>query len=94
MANRELQEWLGLTVADVLVYVGAAALVGVYLVPNATAQVALAVLAVGLALVACPLGMKSDPAVSKFTNAVKLVTYPLVVLIFIGAILYRYLATP
>src|SRR5262245_43634226 len=87
MANRELQEWLGVTYADLLVYLGVAALVGVYLVPNATAQIALAALGLGLAIAACPLGMKADPAFSRFTNVVKLLTYPLVVLIFIGAIL-------
>jgi hypothetical protein len=90
MANRELQEWLGLTFADLLVYLGVAAIVGVYLVPNATAQIALAAVGLGLAIAACPLGMKVDPAVSRFTNLVKLLSYPLVVLIFIAAILFRY----
>ena len=90
MANRELQEWLGLTLADLLVYLGVAAIVGVYLVPNATAQMALAALGLGLALAACPVGMKADPAVSRFTNVVKLLSYPFVVLVFVAAIAIRY----
>jgi hypothetical protein len=36
--------------------------------------------------------MKTDPAVSKFTNFVKLLSYPLVVLMFVRVILSRYLA--
>ena len=90
MANRELREWLGLTLADLLVYIGIAAIVGMYLVPNATAQMALAGLGLVLAVAACLLGMKADPAVSKFTNVVKLLSYPIVVLIFIAAIVFRY----
>jgi hypothetical protein len=94
MANRELREWLGLTLADLLVYLGIAAIVGMYLVPNATAQMALAALGLALAIAACPLGMKADPAVSEFTNIVKLLTYPIVVLIFIAAIVFRYVLHP
>jgi hypothetical protein len=85
-----LQEWLGLTFADLLVYLGVAAIVGMYLVPNTTAQIALGALGLGLAIAACPFGMKADPAVSKFTNLVKLLSYPFVVLVFIAAILFRY----
>lgn len=90
MANRELQEWLGLTLADLLVYLGIAAIVGMYLVPNAMAQMALAGLGLALAIAACPLGMKADPAVSRFTNVVKLLSYPIVVLVFVAAIVLRY----
>jgi len=46
MANRELREWLGITFADLLVYVGAAAIVAMFFVSNPTVDVALAVFGV------------------------------------------------
>ncbi|MBN9520306.1 hypothetical protein J0H58_17545 [bacterium] len=91
MSNRELREWLGLTLADLLVYLAVAAIVAMFIVTDPTADAVLAVVGVGLALAACPFGMKPDPKVSGFTNGVKLVSYPACVLLAAGAIAVHYL---
>ena len=88
--NRELMEWLGITPADLLVYLAIAAIGAMFFVHDATLDLVLAVAGVVLALAACPLGMARDPAVSKFTNAVKLVSYPLVVAIALAAVAVHY----
>lgn len=88
--NRELREWLGLTWADLLVYLALAAAVGLFFVKDATADIALAATAIILAAAACPLGMKRDPAVSEFTNGVKLMSYPLYLLLIIAAVAAHY----
>jgi hypothetical protein len=90
MASRELLEWLGITFADLLTYLAAAAVTATYFLSDATPNIALAVLGVGLSLAACPLGMKPEPRVSGFTNGVKLVAYPVCVLLVVGAIVVRY----
>lgn len=90
MANRELREWLGLTLADLLEYLAAAAVVAIYFVKDPTADVVLAVAGVVLAVAACPLGMRRDPEVSGFTNAVKLAAYPVCVLLAVGAVVVHY----
>ena len=36
MANRELREWLGLTLADLIVYLGTAAIVAMFVVKDRT----------------------------------------------------------
>lgn len=87
----ELREWLGLTAADLLVYLAAAAIGGMYYVSNPAGDIALAVAGVVLSLLACPLGMKRDPEVSDFTNFVKKVAYPGCVLLAIAAIAAHYL---
>jgi len=91
MTNRELREWLGITLADLLVYLAVAAVVAMFFVSNPMAEVVLAVLGVVLAVAACPIGMKRDPDVSNFTNSVKLASYPVCVLLVIGAIVIHYL---
>lgn len=90
MANRELQ-WLGITVADLLVYLAAAAIAGMFFVSNPTVDVVLAGVGVVLSLAACPFGMKRDPDVSGFTNTVKLVSYPIFVVLAGGAIVVHYI---
>jgi hypothetical protein len=90
MANHELREWLGVKPADLLAYVGIAAVVAMFYVTDATMDMGLAALGVVLAIAACPIGMKANPQLSKFTNAVKLVSYPLVVLGLLVAIGFHY----
>src|SRR5262245_4306039 len=82
--NRELMEWLGITFADLLVYLAVAAVVAMFFISNLAANVALGFVALALSIAACPLGMKRDPGVSDFTNAVKWVAYPACVLLVIG----------
>lgn len=91
MAKRGLREWLGLTPADFLVYMAAAAVGAMYFVKDVTAAAVLAVAAVVLAVAACPLGMKRDPEVSGVTNAIKRVSYPACVLLAVGAIVFHYM---
>jgi hypothetical protein len=91
VADNELREWLGLTPADLLVYLAAAAVVALFFVSDPTADALLAVAGVGLALAACPLGMTRDPLVSDFTNGVKLVSYPACVLMAATAVAVHYL---
>lgn len=88
--NRELMEWLGLTRADLLVYLSIAALVPMFLVRDATARALLALAAVALAVAACPIGMKRDPKVSGFTNAVKYWSYPVWLLIVLASVAAHY----
>lgn len=90
MANRELLEWLGITFADLLVYLAVAVIAAMFFVSNPIADMVLAVVGVGLTIAACPLGMKRDPKVSGFTNNVKLVAYPVCVLLAVGAIVAHY----
>jgi signal peptidase I len=90
MNREELREWLGLRKADLLIYVAAAAIIGLYLVHDPTLELALAVLAVLLALAACPLGMRASPQVSGFTNAAKKVAYPIGVVLALFFSGYHY----
>jgi hypothetical protein len=86
----EVLEWLGLKPADMVVALAAVAgLEMLYVTDQATAT-ALAIAAIGLALAACPLGMRHDPEVSAFTNGMKLAAYPLCVLLALGAAAYRF----
>ena len=88
--NRELLEWLGLTPADLLVYLAAAAIAAMFFVHDAATDAVLAVAGVALALASCPLGMARDPEVSATTNAVKRASYPLCVVIAVAAVVVHY----
>jgi hypothetical protein len=88
--NSEVLEWLGLTPADMLVYLSIGAIGVMFFVHDATVDLVLAVAGVGLGLAACPLGMTRDPDVSGFTNAIKRVSYPLYVVLALAAIAVHY----
>jgi hypothetical protein len=90
MDNRELREWLGITAADLFVYLATAAIVVMFFVFHSTASILRAALGVAFAILACPFGMKRDPEVSEFTNAAKLVAYPVCVLFAIAAVVVRF----
>jgi hypothetical protein len=90
VADRELLEWLGITWADLLVYLATGAIAAMFFVSDPTADIVLATLGVALAVAACPLGMKPDPEVSDLTNTIKLVAYPVCVLLAIGAVVVHY----
>ena len=89
-ASRELREWLGLTPADLIVSVAVIALVAMYFVSDPVVDVVLAAIGLLLTVAACPVGMKRDPELSSFTNTAKLVSYPIFVLLGIGAIAAHY----
>lgn len=88
--NRELMEWLGLTPADLLVYLSLGALVPMFFTRDATLDALCALAALALAVAACPIGMKRDPKVSAFTNAVKYWSYPVWLLLAVGTIAAHY----
>ena len=73
--NSELMEWLGLTPADLLIYCAIAAVAAMFFVHDVVVDIVLAIVGVGLALAACPIGMAREPDVSNFTNAIKRGTY-------------------
>ena len=92
MAHKsELLEWFGLTPADLLVYLSAAAVTAMFFVHDTALDLVLAGAGVGLALAACPLGMPRDPDVSPFTNAIKRVSYPLWLAMVLAAIAVHYI---
>ena len=91
MSNRELREWLGITFADLLVYLAVAAIAAMFFVTNPTTDIVLAVVGIALSIAACPFGMKRDPEVSRFTNGVKMVAYPGCVILAVGAIVVHYI---
>ena len=85
--NREWREWLGLTWADLCVYLALGCLVALFIVEDSHADTLLSFAAVGLALWSCRLGMPSDPEYSELTNLFKVLAYPAVlvlVLLVIG----------
>jgi hypothetical protein len=89
-ANPELIEWLGVSFADFLVYLAVGAVLAMFFVSDPTADVVLAVLAVGLSIMACPIGMRRHPKLSRFTNVAKLVSYPGSLLFVVGVIVVHY----
>lgn len=81
MNDRELREWLGLTVADLLVYAALGMIAAMFFLTNPIADAALAAMGFLLSVAACPLGMKRNPEFSDATNLVKLISYPLCVVL-------------
>ncbi len=89
--NSELLEWLGLTPADLLVYLAIAAVGAMFFVHDSAIDLTLAAAGVGLALASCPLGMPRDPDVSNLTNVIKRVSYPLCVVLALVAVAVHYI---
>jgi hypothetical protein len=80
-AKRELREWFGMTRADLMVYNGIGALAVMFVLTNPILDAALALAAVVAMAESCRLGMRRDPMLSGFTNFVKLVSYPSLVVV-------------
>jgi signal peptidase I len=90
MSTEELRTWLGLRLADLLVYLTLIPLVALYLIDQPAVEIGLAVTAVLLAFAACALGMKSSPQVSRAANVGKKIAYPFAVVFVLLAIGYHY----
>lgn len=88
--NAELLEWIGLAPADLAVYVATAALGGMYYWKDPVVDHVLAGVAVLFCLVACAVGMRRKENLSGFTNTVKMISYPLCLLIAVGLIVRNY----
>lgn len=76
-----------------LVYLSIAALVPMFLLDDFATRALLALVAVALAVAACPIGMKRDPNVSGFTNAVKYWSYPVWLLLALATVAVNFLVT-
>lgn len=90
MNRSELREWLGITPADGLVYIASAAIVAMYFAQSAWVDGVLGTIALAGTVAACPLGMKSNPALSAFTNRLKRVAYPICVAVAVLFIWVNY----
>lgn len=90
-SNEELREWFGLTLADGLSYLAIAAVVAMFFVRDPLWDWILATTGVGLSIAACPIGMKRNPKFSEFTNVVKLISYPALVLMLLVAVSVHYM---
>ena len=66
-------------------------MLAMYFVTSAVIDITLAILAILLALIACPFGMKPKAGVSGVTNKVKLLAYPAFVIFIAIGIAYHYL---
>ena len=82
--DRELQEWLGLTPADFLVYIAFILLPVIYFVESGPLDAVLIFVVVVTSVVACFLGMPSDNRLSSFTNINKLIAYPACLIFCLG----------
>ena len=87
--KRELREWMGMTRADLCVYLAFAVLAAMFVVRGATIDMALALGAIAVA--ACYWGMKSDPEFEDITNLFKAITSPAVFLFVMLVIAMHYL---
>jgi hypothetical protein len=86
MNKRELREWLSIAPADIPVWGAGVALGVMYFVKDVTVDIVLSVLVLGLTTLSCFIGMKHDDRVSKFTNLMKKIFYPVSVFLGIVAI--------
>jgi signal peptidase I len=89
-SNEELREWLGLKPADLLVYIATGAIIAMYFV-SPPIDLIFAIGGVVFTLAACPIGMRSSPSVSRFTNRAKKVAYPSCVAIALVFIFFHFL---
>jgi len=89
--KRELTEWLGLTYADMLTYLALGAAIAMFFIRHAGLDVLLAVTAITLSVISCAVGMKRDPQVSDFTNIMKRVGYPFVLVIIAILVAFHYI---
>lgn len=92
--NRELAEWLGLTYADLLVYLAFGSVALMLFVGHAGLDIFLAIAAFTLALFSCPIGMKRNPKLSNFTNTAKRISYPALTVIVALTIAFHYMILP
>lgn len=92
--NTELREWLGLTWADACVYVAFLVALAMFLVGVAWIDAVLAALVVVLAIASCVLGMRQRADVPGYMNVLKLVSYPLTLLLLVGVVVLHYTLWP
>jgi len=77
------KEWLGIKLADLVIYSGFLLLVPVYYSTNKIIDVSFLVIGFALCIVSCWLGMKPHPELGKTNNAIKLLAYPACTILFL-----------
>ena len=82
---------MGMTQADLCVYLAFATLATMFVVRSAVIDTALALCTIALAVAACCRGMKSDPEFEDITNLFKAITYPAAFLFVVLVIAVHYL---
>jgi hypothetical protein len=86
--SEEVQEWLGITKADILIYLAVGLVFATWVIQIRPLQWLLTLGVVISCIFSTKLGIKHNPKISKFTNTLKLVVYPLFSLILIGAAIF------
>ena len=83
----EMREQLGLAPADFPIYVAMGGAAALFFVRNLPLELLISVCCLGLSVFSCVLGMKINPDFSRLTNGLKIIGYPvglLVVVVFIA----------
>lgn len=91
MNRRELRELLGVAPADLASYAGAIALAVPFFSKSPIADYAFSAIGIGFLGLACWIGMRPDPALAQWLNIVRLISYPFLLLVGIGAVAAHYL---
>ena len=88
--KKELQEWLGLTRADGCVYLALIACGSIFIGQDWRGDALISLTAIGLGIIACIWGMKSDPDLEDITMIFKAIAYPLALLLIVAIIAVHY----
>lgn len=86
--SKELQEWLGLTKADILIYIATALVFVIWIIQVKIIQWGLILAVITLCFFSTKLGIEPSQKVSKFTNVVKLISYPFFSIILVGIAIF------
>lgn len=81
----EIQEWLGITKADIIMLIAVGLVFATWVVQIKPVQIIFIVAVSILCYYSSKLGMKHNPKVSKLTNLLKKISYPISSIIIIGA---------
>lgn len=86
--SEEVQEWLGITKADILLYAAAALVFAAWVIQIKIVQWGLTLAVIALCFYSTKLGMQRSQKVSKFTNVLKVIAYPVFSLILVGIAIF------
>ena len=86
--SEEVQEWLGITKADILMYLAVGLVFAVWVIQIRPLQWLFTFGVAVLCFFSTKLGIKHNPKISRFTNTLKLFGYPLFSLILVGAAIF------
>ena len=88
--DEELKEWLGITKADIILYLAFALAIAGCLLKNIMIFTILFILSIILGIYSAKLGMPRKKEVSNFTNIVKKLSYPFFLFILFLIIIGKY----